>query len=265
MAMRVNLKSFGVLVDVEVHDESLRPAVDSILPPGWERSDEFPEDGCFVLAGEQDGQYSVLVDGKSVGSCMGADVALHVLDAEMRLRIASSARDYLFVHAGVVAVEDRALLLPGRTFRGKTTLVAALVAEGATYYSDEYAVLDETGAVHPYARRLSVRSSNGRRGKLRLVEALGGVAGIVPARPAMIAITMYVPGACWQPEVRNASRGALELLANSFLPNERPQASVRAVTSAAANALVLEGNRGEAAEAAAALIQALAEPDLAPP
>ena len=162
------------------------------------------------------------------------------------------------MHAGVVAFEDRALLLPGRTFRGKTTLVAALVAKGATYYSDEYAVLDETGAVHPYARHLSIRSSNGGRGQLKSVEGFGGVAGTVPARPAVIAITMYVPGARWQPEVRNASRGALELLANSFLANERPEASVRAVTRAAANALVLEGNRGEAAEAAASLIQALA-------
>ncbi|MGA2471536.1 MAG: hypothetical protein ABSG64_12720 [Solirubrobacteraceae bacterium] len=256
--MRVNLKSFGVLLEVEVHDESLQPAVERILPPGWEPSEKFAEDGRFILAGQRDGQYSVLVDGRSVGSAMDADAAVHVLDAEMRLRIAASARDYLFAHAGVVAVEGRALLLPGRTFRGKTTLVAALVAAGATYYSDEYAVLDETGAVHPYARHLSMRSSKGGRGTLQSVEGFGGVAGTVPVRPAVIAITMYVPGACWQPEVRNASRGALELLSNAFLANERPEASVRAVTRAAANALVLEGDRGEAAETAASLIQALA-------
>jgi hypothetical protein len=255
---RVNLESFGVLLEVEVHDESLQSAVDSILPPGWELSDEFPKDGCFRLVGEQDGQYRVLVDGQSVAAAMDGDGAVHVLDAEIRLRIAACVREYVFVHAGVVAVEGRALLLPGRTFRGKTTLVGALVAAGATYYSDEYAVLDETGAVHPYARRLSVRSGNGGRGKLRLVDDLGGVAGVVPARPAVIAITVYVPGACWQPEARDASRGALELLANSFLANERPEASVRAVTRAAANTLVLEGDRGEAAETAASLMKTLA-------
>ena len=38
----------------------------------------------------------------------------------------------------------RAIVIPGRTFSGKSTLVAELVRAGATYYSDEYAVEDET-------------------------------------------------------------------------------------------------------------------------
>ncbi len=166
----------------------------------------------------------------------------------MRLRIAALAREHVFVHAGAVAVDGRALLLPGETFCGKSTLVAALVAEGATYYSDEYAVLDDTGAVHPYARRLSIRDDDGGSGwgNRRSVEDLGGIAGTAPARPAIIAITVYAPGERWEPQPRNAGIGALALLANAFLPNERPEKSMRAVTRAAGNAQVLEGKRGEA-------------------
>jgi hypothetical protein len=37
-------------------------------------------------------------------------------------------------------------VLPGRSFAGKTTLVAALVQVGAEYWSDEYPVLDAEGA-----------------------------------------------------------------------------------------------------------------------
>lgn len=253
------LNSYGLRLDVEVEDEALQPAVELILPPGWEPSEEFPEDGHFTLSGRADGAYAVLVDGAPVGTGLTADVALHVLDAQLRLRIAALVSDYIFVHAGVVAVGGQALLLPGESFSGKSTLVAALVADGATYYSDEYAVLDETGAVHPYARRLSIRPSDGGWGTRRSVEDIGGVAGTVPARPAVIALTAYAPGERWEPQPRNAGVGALALLTNAFLPNGRPEASMRAVTRAAENALVLEGKRGDAAEAAASLMHSLAE------
>jgi hypothetical protein len=256
-----NLKSFGVLLDVEVHDESLGPAVDLLLPPGWEASDEFPQDGHFTLAGKRDGEYSVLVDGEPAGAGLGADVALHVLDAQIRLRIGAVARDHVFVHAGVVAVGDRALVMPGETFCGKSTLVAALVAKGATYYSDEYAVLDKTGAVHPYARRLSIRDVDGGSGwgHRRSVEELGGIAGTSPARPVVIALTAYVSGERWEPQRRNPGIGALALWRNSFVSTERPEESMKVLTRAAADAQVLEGKRGEAVETAAALMHALTE------
>jgi hypothetical protein len=34
------------------------------------------------------------------------------------------------------------------SYSGKTTLVSELIRAGATYYSDEYAVIDERGRVH---------------------------------------------------------------------------------------------------------------------
>ena len=63
--------------------------------------------------------------------------------------------------------------LPGHSFSGKSTLVAALVRAGAVYYSDEFAVLDPDGFVHPYAKALSLDVA-------RQVEELGGVAGDEP-------------------------------------------------------------------------------------
>jgi len=78
-------------------------------------------------------------------------------ETDLQLYVAEMAPRRLFVHAGVVGWRGQAIIIPGRTFTGKTTLVAALVKAGATYYSDEYAVLDVRGRVHPYARPLGIR------------------------------------------------------------------------------------------------------------
>jgi hypothetical protein len=258
----IYLNSFGVLLEIEVHDESLQAAVEEMLPPGWTRSDEFPEDGHFTLSGTRDGEYGVQAEGQSLGSGLDADVALHVLDSELRMRIAVGTRERIFVHAGVVALDDRALLLPGRSFSGKTTLVVALVAAGATYYSDEYALLDETGAVHPYPRRLSMRRDNGDQTMDRTaVEKLGGVAGAGPARVALVAVTEFRPDAQWQPERRSTGFGALALLTNTVIAQGEPAISMHAISSAVANAVILEGARGEAAEAADGLLAELARAD----
>ena len=252
-----NLNSYGVRLDVEIEDEALQPAVELILPPGWQPSEEFPEDGHFTLSGRADGAYSVLVDGAPIGTGLAADVAVHVLDAQLRVRVAALASDRIFVHAGVVALGKRALLLPGPSFCGKSTLVAALVSEGATYYSDEFAVLDETGSVHPYPRRLSLRTDGESYGDYASVETLGGRAGTGPARPALIAVTAYTPGERWKPQPHKPGFGALSLLTNAVPASERPEASIQAVSRAAADAQILKGNRGEAQETAALLMAAL--------
>ena len=65
------------------------------------------------------------------------------------------------------------------------TLVRAVVEAGAVYYSDEHAMLDEVGRVHPYARPLPFRPPEGRPVDLR-AEALGGVVGTEPELAAVL-------------------------------------------------------------------------------
>ena len=128
------------------------------------------------------------------------DVALGMLDAQIRTFIAANARDRIFVHAGVVARDGRALVIPGESFTGKTTLVSALVEAGATYYSDEYAVLDHDGRVHPYRRRLSIRSNDGTPTQERHVTDPGGVAPQDCAELAVVVVTRYRRSVEWQPK-----------------------------------------------------------------
>ncbi|WP_157871812.1 hypothetical protein [Gloeothece verrucosa] len=102
-------------------------------------------------------------------------------------------QDKLFVHAGVVGWRGRAIVIPGRSFSGKTTLAAALVKAGAIYYSDEYAVIDRDGLVHPYPRPLCIREGVGEQIKRRKcsVEELGGQAGTDPIPVGLVVHTKY--------------------------------------------------------------------------
>lgn len=66
-------------------------------------------------------------------------------------------RDFLFLHAGVVASNGQALMLPAARDTGKSTLVAALLEAGCSYLSDEFGAIDPvTGQVYPLEKRISL-------------------------------------------------------------------------------------------------------------
>ncbi len=214
-----------------------------------------PERGRFALVKDSDdGLLRVECDERPIAGPFDLRLALGILDAELRMYIALHAPDHVFVHAGVVGVEDRAIVLPGRSFAGKTTLVAALVKAGAEYWSDEYAVLDANGLVHPYPKPLSVRINDTRETDEQPVESLGGRAGDRALPVAVIAFTSYHPGAAWALRPCTAGEGAVKLLEHSIAARSRPEQVLAAVRRAATNAMVLEGERGDAGQAASALL-----------
>ena len=147
-------------------------------------------------------------------------------------------------------MKARELLSPAPRFSGKSALVAALVTAGATYYSDEFAVLDADGWVHPYASLLSLRGESARWGEYEQAEALGRQTGTSPLRTALIVMTKYVPGALWTPKRHGPGVGAIALLSNAVATASRPEAVMWAVGRAASGVHVLQGDRGEANETA---------------
>jgi hypothetical protein len=250
----VAVEVFGVTVAVTADPEHFAAVSDS-LPPRARQVKHPPERGRFALVKDTDeALLNVVCDEKPIAGPFDLRLALGILDAELRMYIALHAPDHVFVHAGVVGVEDRAIVLPGRSFAGKTTLVAALVRAGAEYWSDEYAVLDADGLVHPYPKPLSVRIDDTRETDEQPVESLGGRAGDRPLPVAVIAFTNYRPGAAWALSARTAGEGAVKLLEHSIAARSRPDQVLAAVRRAAADAMVLEGDRGDADEAAGALL-----------
>lgn len=241
--------AYGVTGEVVVDDDSLVAKAQDVLPPGWRLGESDAVQARVELRGHR-----VLVDG-DLFRWTDRKAAIRVIDAAIRSRVAVLAPEHVFVHAGVVAHRGGALVIPGRSLTGKSTLVAALVTEGATYLSDEYAVVDAGGAIHPYPKPLSLRVNPDSLAQSdEPVERFGGVAADRAFRAAVIAVTRYERGAQWQPVRRTAADGALALLSNAVPARDRPAETLAAVRRASAGATVLEGPRGEAAETARDLL-----------
>jgi hypothetical protein len=179
------------------------------------------------------------------------------LESDLQMFVAEWARRRIFVHAGVVGWRGQAIVIPGHSLSGKSTLVAALVRAGATYYSDEYAVFDAQGCVHPYARRLSLRTENFGRPVRCDPETLGGRRGAKPLPVGLIAVSQYQSGASWRPRQLSPGQAALALLANTVPARRRPEAALAALQPVVSCAAALKGRRGEADETAAVLLRTL--------
>src|SRR5262245_28549944 len=106
------------------------------------------------------------------------DRTLEQIETELRKLVADLSKREIFVHAGVVEWRGRAIIIPGKTLSGKSSITAAFVRAGARYFSDEFALIDANGRVRPYPKPLSLRL-NGHTAKAveTPVEALGGTAG----------------------------------------------------------------------------------------
>ena len=243
-------EAYGVAFEVRVDDPRLRPAVRARFPPGWRRTAR-PAAMRFALVHEaRSPGMSVRMEGRLLVRGLTHAQALDVLESELQLSVARLARPEVFVHAGVVAVGGRAILVPGRSGAGKTTLVRALVASGATYYSDEYAVLDAEGRVHPYARRPSVRVRGG--GKERHPVPRGRGRGPVPV--GLVGETRYRPEARWDPVPLSAGERVLALLANTVPARDRPAEVLAVLARASLGAGGIRSDRGAAGRTATALI-----------
>lgn len=258
----LSFTSYGVRVGVRTNDPLGLASFAERLPPGSKLTE----------AGEVEDLYSVVfggparagvrrlsllyVNARRLARARDAREVLERFESELKLHVAERARRRVFVHAGVVGWKGRAILLPGRSFSGKTTLVSELLRAGAEYYSDEYAVLDAEGRVHPYARPLAVRAAGAQGGCERLPpEAFGGRGGARPLRVGLVVLTKYREGARWRPRAVSPGRAALELLENTVAARSRPRAALAALGRVTASARALKCPRGEAAEAARAILE----------
>ena len=180
-------------------------------------------------------------------------------DRDLSMTIGERASRRVFIHSGVVGVGDGVVLIPGKSFSGKTTLTRALVEQGGVYYSDEYAVLDSKGRVSPWAEPLSIREAGAMRpAESHSPESLGLRSGRKALPVRLVVMTSYEEGRRFRP--RNASKGAgvLGLLQNTLPARRRPRASLAALTRAALGASIIEGSRGEAHQAARTILRYLA-------
>jgi ABC-type ATPase with predicted acetyltransferase domain len=253
---------YGARVGVRVSDPRALPALLDRLPPGWKPKPAKTVERLYslVVGGNGDGRVRRLNllygNAELLARTRDFEEALDRFAADVQLHVAEHARRQVFVHAGVVGWRGRAIVMPGKSFSGKTTLVRELVRAGATYYSDDYAVFDERGRVHPFPRQLAIRRNGEYVQERHPVESLGGVAGEIPLPVGLVAVTEYDARVQrWRPRRLSVGQGVLELLAHAVAARRRTEAVLQALDRATADAQVLKGRRGEAERIATRVLE----------
>lgn len=243
--------AYGVRIGVRMSDGDLAEDVTGLLPPGWERL-EFADTGrVYSLVKEEDDESgvpcgSLYVDDSVVVERVTRARLLRAFESNVQLHVAEMAPERVFVHAGVVGYRGRALVFPGRSFTGKTTLVAALVQAGADYFSDEYAVIDAAGTVHPYPRPLAIRNK-GVPGITKCpVDTLGGRAGTDPLPVGLVIVCKFRAGSQWKPEPMSQGHGIQALFANTVAARRIPETVMAILHQVVATSAVVTSDRGEA-------------------
>ncbi len=259
--------SHGVRVGIRADSEESLALVRECYPPEWKPTENPVVDLLFSVrfggTGKHGGTrfFNLVYEGAArLARTLDREEALQALEQYLTLSVAELAPRRLFVHAGVVSWKGKAIVIPGRSYTGKSTLTAALVRAGARYYSDEYAVLDRHGRVHPYPRKLSLRQPEGPPRRCDAAE-LGGRSGSTPIPVGLVVVTQFREGARWKARTLSPGQAALELLANTVPARRRPEFALTTLRTALEGARTVKSARGDA-DALARVLLRLAE---APP
>jgi hypothetical protein len=146
----------------------------------------------------------------------GVDPAIAAATVIWRLNAIAgqSTRHPVLIHGACVAGPlGGAVLLPGGTGAGKSTLTAACVAAELTYLTDELVALDQgASSVTPYAKPLSLDD-----GRLVPASSLGRVANR-PATPRALVFPRYQPGAAVSETPLDPPWALMALIAHAIHP-----------------------------------------------
>ncbi|HEY0347124.1 MAG TPA: hypothetical protein VGC60_03115 [Pyrinomonadaceae bacterium] len=257
----MSFSAYGVRVGLRVNDQAILKRVLTRLPPGSRSADVRVVNHLYSLAGfanNSNGRVRRFNLGywnlARFARTRSFEDLLDQFESHLQLTVAEYAPRRVFVHAGVVGFKGRAILIPGMSFSGKSTLVAELLRAGATYYSDEYAVIDEHGRVHPYARDLRIRAAESGRVERVRPEQLSVGIGSQPLRVGLVVSTNFKAGGRWRPRELTQGKAVLELLANTVSARSQPEMALSFLPKALASARILKGVRGEASDIAKSIL-----------
>ncbi|MFN0071025.1 MAG: hypothetical protein ACKVVP_05990 [Chloroflexota bacterium] len=145
--------------------EELEQCIHDLLPLG---EIEPPPSGSLevtitvVAPTEESKSYRLLRNGCEVFQTTEWPACLRVAVAEVTSCLVDWLRkDYTVVHAGGVALHGQGILFPAASGRGKSTLVAALVAQGFHYINDDAVGFDPTtGRLVTFPKNIAIKKGS---------------------------------------------------------------------------------------------------------
>lgn len=203
-----------------------------------------------------DGTWTVRSDSTNIADelAAGPNHLIAVLVDQLHTLFSEHASGVLFVHAGAFRIGSSVIVVPGRSGSGKSSLVAEALRQGAVYYSDDFAVIDPDGMVHPYPRRLGLRLPSGARHHVT-PDQLGAETADGPAAIDFVLSTSFASAdAIWAPTVVTGSRATLPIIDNTVRARLDPSGVAHMAATLARRAITLAGDRGEATNLISALV-----------
>jgi hypothetical protein len=245
------IESYGVRVKLQAtSDELLKDAEQTARKALLDRLkiiETSDAEHSFGFASDDSGAIYLFQNGEEMSFGTDRRLFFKFFNSMLRIVVAEHAVDCVFIHAGVVAWGGKAIVIPANSFQGKTTLVAELIKNGADYYSDEYAVLDEEGRVHPFPRDLSVRDNQFREKDIPVAE-LGGRTGVEPIPVGAVLLTEYAKNGVWNPQRLTVGQGIMEIIPHTIPRNFNTEFSLKVLNTAVTDAIILKSPRGDAGE-----------------
>lgn len=255
---RIAITCLGAHISITLPDSSWITDLVPILPPGWQPARPAGDSGFDISYKPKASLLPTSIKGSLPTT---RDTLAEALAGDIEYAVAERSETYVFVHAGVVAINGAALIFPGESHSGKSTLVAALVDRGATYYSDEYAVVTNEGLVMPFPRHLSLRTD--------LIHPKGrtDLTAHAPERDraergisaGQIMFLMFGQDNVWDSEPLDRGTAYVQLCKNTVGFRHRPEMSFSYLHRLIESACCFQGIRGDATEAAQLILKPICE------
>lgn len=230
------------------HEELLNELQSRLFLPGWEWNTAGEAVSTFAL-GRSSAGFQAFENSTLRLTSTDLDEVCTYLAGRIYHCIAAHSPE-LFVHTGAVSLAGGAVLFPGSSLAGKSTLVQAMLALGAGYLSDEFAVLSSgSSLVQPFPRTIRLRTGP------------SGAAYVAPPGPlplrAVIAVR-YAEGLQGL-RIREMSAGetALRLFQNTVSAQRLGSGALQQLLAACRDSRGWAGTRGDASAAAQKIMRLL--------
>lgn len=255
---KIKIEAFGVKIEIKVNDRELREkilqAVPLAVPENLKFIDETDADfksiPDHIFTAEKSragGEIFIRRNDEEKFKFFDSGDLIEYISSQIRITVAEFAESRVFIHAGAVGWKGTGIIIPGQSYSGKTTLVSELIKLGAEYYSDEYAVLDEDGYLHPYPKMLSMRGIINDWEQLDTApEAFGAVIGnkIIPV--GLVLITKFEEHGKWEPELLKSGAGMLEILQHTIPIRNKPEFVLKVLKKTISRAIIAKSKRDSA-------------------
>ena len=252
---RFAVRAFGCNILVETSNHEARAILERYVFPSLPRMNTVggsPDLRLRIVAIAD--RFQMWLDDVAVASACRAISLVPDLIRALDEAVVKRLTNLRAVHAGAVMLRGRALLLPGTTHAGKSSMIAELLRRGATYFSDEYALIDAYGLVHPYPRPLLLRNGCPEQVPV-LPEECNASTGNAPAPVGWILSLEYVPGCVWNLAPVPQSEALLTLLQNTPHYLAESADMIEMFQRAVAGAACYAGRRPHAAHAVNEILQ----------